>query len=271
MRPKILQRVGLMVSWVVLFLLLGALAYQLALHWPGLCLFSDLKSLLTDQRDGRNLPLWRLVFACCISAALTGCAWLSFRRYRASRSLLPIAPMLLPLAFFAFYPDIREFVLSTVIRSGPSTVVIEAVINLESIDPNPRRPIRLTLGAGLEGGVPGRSLVWFGGAESCHIDLANQRVQKLALSSGLLELPPELEPEGALAHDWMRVSFVGARVKLNALGLQRSGRHSSRFRGVVISILEGARMNGLPECFSLLEQELDPRNWKTISEHTSVE
>jgi hypothetical protein len=33
----------------------------------------------------------------------------------------------------------------TVIRSGPSTVVIEAVMNLGSIDPHLHRPIRLTL------------------------------------------------------------------------------------------------------------------------------
>ena len=269
MRPKMLQRAGPVVSSAVLFLFLGTLAYQLALHWPVLCLFSDLKSLLTDQRVGRSLPLWRLGFAFCISAALTGCAWLSFYRYRASRRFLPLAAMFLPLAFVAFYPEIREFVLGTVIRSGPSTVVIEAVMNLGSIDPHLHRPIRLTLGTRLKGVAPGRSLVWFGGAESCHIDLADQQVQKLASSSGLLQLPPELEPEGALAHDWMRVSFVGGRVNLNTLGLQRAGRHSGRFRGAVISILEGARKNGLPECFSLLVQELDPGNWKSHSEHMS--
>jgi hypothetical protein len=264
MRSRILQYAGSVASWSALFLCLVTLAYQLAPHWPILCLFSDLKTLITDQHDGRDFPMWRLIFALFMAMTVTGVSWLSFHRYRnTSRSTLPIAAVILTFAVLAFYPDIRQVVLSTALRSDSSTIVIEAVIEPGSTDPDSPRPVRLSVGARLAGVAWRNGVVWFADAEPCHVDLPSEVARTLAAESDLFSLPAELEPEGALAHDWMRVSFFAGQSELNVFGLQRSGRHSARFRRVVSTILEGARRIGidLPGCVSALEHELDPRNW----------
>ena len=245
----------LLIFFILFFSSMGIM-FQLSLDWPVVCLFSDLKSLITQKPADRSLPMWRSAFSITTAILLTTVCWISLRSHRKTGHVfLPVTGIVALLIALAFYPSLREAVLLATIRPEPTVIVIEAV------DPESPRPVRLALGAPLSKIKWDLDVMRFGGAEACHVYLPNETVQSLVKSSKLLQLPSELAPDAGLAHDWLRLSIAPLHMELSVSGLVATGRHSERLVRTVRILLRGAYMSevALPPCVDRLERILEPR------------
>ena len=242
----------------VLTLLLAFIlvVYQQSLNWPLVCMFSDLKSLIFHDPADRFLFAWRLAFSALVGALLALLCWTGLRWHKKTGYVfLPVMIIVVLLVAIIFYPSLRAAALAAVVQPDPTMIAIEAV------DPESPHPVQLTLGTPPSEVAWESDVMWFTGADACHIELPREILRSLATSSGLLRLPPEVAPDAGFAHDWLRLSLVTPHIELNVMGTRVTGRHSGRLRRTATNLFKGAYISEVahPPCVDRLERILEIR------------